>query len=413
MSTFDEELNRRLSEIHGNGLFREIRCIDSPQSPNIQSCGTDYLNFSSNDYLGLANHPALKQASIEAVEKFGAGTGASRLISGSLTPHEELETAIAHLKGTEAALSFSSGYAAALGVIVAICGKDDVIVVDKLIHASIVDAIRLSGAKLRVFAHNDIDKLSEILNWADRRSPEIAPTCNAAGPKDDRGFATQRSSKVLIITESVFSMDGDQAPLREIADLKDKHGAWLMVDEAHSTGLYGANGRGLADELGVSDRIEIQMGTLGKAIGSAGGFICGSRSLISLLINSARTFMFSTAPVPAAVAAAKKGLEIIKSADGQVRRQRLWDRVDEIRKGISTLPTTPESQSAIIPIMIGDEERAVEVAATLRSAGILMPAIRYPTVARGKARLRMTLSASHTMNDIDRVSETLKNVLTP
>ena len=407
MSMFNEELDRRLAEIRGKGLYRDIRCIDSPQSSHIHSRGTKYLNFSSNDYLGLANHSALKQAAIEAVEKFGAGAGASRLISGSLKPHEELESTIARFKGTDAALSFSSGYGAALGVIRAICGKDDVIVLDKLVHASIIDAARLSGAKLRVFAHNDIDKLNEELRWADRRRTESATT----GTSDDRGFPSQISSKVVIITESVFSMDGDQAPLKEIVDLKDKFGAWLMVDEAHSTGLYGRNGRGLADQLGVSDRVEIQMGTLGKAVGAAGGFICGSRSLISFLINRARTFMFSTAPVPAAVAAAKKGFELIESVDGQALRQRLWGRVDEVQKGLCGIGSKPEPHGAIIPIMVGAEERAVEVANTLRNAGVLIPAIRYPTVARGKARLRMTVSASHTAHDVERAVEALRKAL--
>ena len=222
--------------------MRELRRVDSAQGPRIEIGGRALLNFSSNDYLGLANHPALKEASIKAVEKFGAGAGASRLICGSLAPFHELEETLSAFKGTEAALSFSTGYAAAVGTITALLGKDDIIIVDKLVHACIVDAAKLNGAKLRVFDHNDLNDLEEILKWA---------TSEVRSKKSE--------NRTLIVTESIFSMDGDAAPLAEIVALKEKYGAWLMVDEAHATGLYGTNRRGLAEELGVSDRIEIQM----------------------------------------------------------------------------------------------------------------------------------------------------------
>jgi 8-amino-7-oxononanoate synthase len=262
--------------------FRELRRVDSPQVPRARVAGRELLNFSSNDYLGLANHPLLKEAAIKAVEQFGCGSGASRLICGSLAPHHELEEALAAFKGVEAALSFSSGYAAAVGTICALMGKDDVLALDKLVHASIIDAARLSGAKLRIFAHNDLNELEEILKWAGGRTAAPLP----------------RRPRVLIVTESVFSMDGDHAPLRETVQLKETYGAWLMVDEAHATGLFGRARRGLAEELQVSDRIEIQMGTLGKALGSSGGFIAGSRPLIELLVNRARTFIFPPRPCP-------------------------------------------------------------------------------------------------------------------
>ncbi len=386
MKTLDHELTRRLAALRQQGLYREVRCIDSPQSPRIKIDGKTLLNFSSNDYLGLANEPALKAAAIEAVERYGAGAGASRLICGSLAPHQELDETLAAFKGTPAAVTFSSGYAAAMGTICALLGREDIIVIDKLVHACIVDAARLCGAKLRVFAHNELDNLEAILKWADQR-------CQRPKAKGQ-----SQGARTLIVTESVFSMDGDHAPLREIVNLKEKYGAWLMVDEAHATGLYGAHRRGLAEHLGVSDRIEIQMGTLGKALGASGGYISGSRALIDYLINRARTFIFSTAPVPAAAAAAAAGLRFVQSRSGGERLKLLWQRVLELPTTVNFRAST--AQSAIIPILIGNETKAVEAAAALRKRGIFIPAIRYPTVARGKARLRLTVTAAHRPGDI-------------
>jgi 7-keto-8-aminopelargonate synthetase-like enzyme len=266
MKTFDEDLAVRLMDLRGQGLYRELRRVDSPQSARIRINGQSLLNFSSNDYLGLADEPAIKAAATAAVEKFGAGSGASRLICGSLAPHHELEESLAAFKGTPAALAFSSGYAAALGTICALLDSNDVILVDKLVHACIVDAARLSRAKLRVFGHNDLNAVERILQWADRRNEDGAQS----------GIPT----RTLIVTESIFSMDGDQAPLRELFQLKEKYGAWLMVDEAHATGVFGKRRRGLLEETGIAQKVEIQMGTLGKALGASGGYICGSRALI-------------------------------------------------------------------------------------------------------------------------------------
>ncbi|HEY5912236.1 MAG TPA: 8-amino-7-oxononanoate synthase [Verrucomicrobiae bacterium] len=384
MSPFDQELQLRLASLRQQGLYRELRCIDTPQTPRIRSGGKMLLNFSSNDYLGLANEPALKLAARTAVERYGAGTGASRLICGSLAPHHELDDTIARFKGVHSALSFATGYAAALGTITALVGKGDVVVIDKLVHASIVDAARLSGARLRVFAHNDLGVLEEILRWADKSARSAA----SIGPR----------SRILVVTESVFSMDGDHAPLQEMVALKERYGAWLMVDEAHATGLYGANGRGLCEELGVSQNIEVQMGTLGKALGASGGYICGSRALIEFLINKARSFIFSTAPVPAAAAAAAEGLRLVMSNLGEQRRSSLWQRVAALNSGLG--PQASRWKSAILPLIIGNESKAIEAATALRDAGVFIPAIRYPTVARGAARLRVTVSASHTRDDI-------------
>jgi 8-amino-7-oxononanoate synthase len=383
MNPFDEELNQRLETLCEQGLLRELRRVDSAQGPRIKIGGKTFLNFSSNDYLGLANHPALKEAAIKAVEKFGAGAGASRLICGSLAPFHELEETLAAFKKTEAALTFSTGYAAAIGTICALLGKDDIIVIDKLVHACIVDAARLSGAKLRVFDHNDLNDLEKILKWADKNS-------KAANGK--------RKTEILVVTESIFSMDGDSAPLLEIVELKNKYGAWLMVDEAHATGLYGKNRRGLAEELGVSGQIEIQMSTLGKSFGASGGYICGSRQLIDFLVNRARSFIFSTAPVPAAAAAASAGIRLVQSNEGKARCDLLWRLVMQLNLKLKT--QNSKLRSAIVPVIIGDENKAVEAAVKLRAQNIFIPAIRYPTVARAQARLRVTLSAAHTAADV-------------
>jgi 8-amino-7-oxononanoate synthase len=396
VSSFDEALKERLAALREHNLFRELRSVNSAQGPRIEIGDKIFLNFSSNDYLGLANHPALKAAAIKAVETFGAGAGASRLICGSLAPFHELEECLAAFKKTEAALTFSTGYAAAVGTITALLSKDDIIILDKLVHASIVDAARLSGAKIRVFGHNDLNDLEDKLKWSEKN---IQHSKSNTQPPNRR---------VLIVTESVFSMDGDTAPLREIIALKEKYGAWLMVDEAHATGVIGLNGRGLAEILGVSDQIEIQMGTLGKALGASGGFICGSRALIDLLVNRARSFIFSTAPIPAAAAAATAGIQIVQSADGNRLRTLLQEHIEQFNSAIRN----PHSGigAAIVPIIVGDEDKALAAAAKLREENIFVPAIRYPTVARGAARLRITLTADQTAADVAELVRALKTL---
>jgi len=392
VNSFDQELQSRLAALRAQGLHRELRRVDSPPGPRLQIAGRTLINFSSNDYLGLANHPALKAVAVQALEEFGAGAGASRLICGSLAPFHELEEALAAFKVTEAALTFATGYATALGVITTLLGKDDLLITDQLIHASIVDAARLCRARLRIFAHHDLNDLEAILQWA-TQSPRSVP----GHPRH-----------ILIVTESVFSMDGDHAPLRELVALKEKYGAWLMVDEAHATGLYGPNRRGLAEALGVSDRVEIQMGTLGKALGASGGYVCGSRALIDYLVNRARSFIFSTAPVPAAAAAARAGVQLVQSAEGSALTERLWQRVAELKSRIQN-PAT-ESVSAIIPVNVGDESRAVAIASDLRERGFFVPAIRYPTVARGTARLRITLTATHSELEVRQLAAALASI---
>ncbi len=381
---FNDYFNQQLAAINDTGLRRELRRVDSGQGARVELDGRELLNFSSNDYLGLACHPVLKTAAATAVEGFGAGTGAARLISGSMRLHHELEEALAAFKGTEAALSFATGYAAA-GVVSVVVGKGDVVVMDKLAHACLVDAAHLSKAKLRVFKHNDMEDLDRILQWAD-----------------------QHEGQALIVTESVFSMDGDCAPLARLVELKEQYGAWLLVDEAHATGLYGASRRGLLEESGVGELVEIQMGTLGKAIGSAGGYICGPRAFIDLVLNRARPFMFSTAPVPAQVGAARAGVELVQSDEGEERCAKLWSLVGWLSDGLIRRGwKLPAVSGAIFPLMVGEEKAAVALSGRLLEAGVLVPAIRYPSVARGKARLRLTVSAAHEPADIDQLLEAL------
>jgi 8-amino-7-oxononanoate synthase len=387
-NSFQEKLTDELAEIDSADLRRTVREVASAQGARVELEGREVLNFSSNDYLGLANHPALKEVAVEVVKKFGAGAGAARLISGSQSPHHELERALAAFKGTEAALAFSSGYAAALGTIPALVGQGDVVVLDKLVHASLVDAAKLSGAKLRVCKHNDLAGLARILEWA-----------------------TGHGGRTLVVAESVYSMDGDLAPLLNLVELKEQHGAWLMLDEAHATGLYGEGRRGVAEEFGVGDRVEVQMGTLGKALGAAGGYICGSNELIDLLRHRARSFVFSTAPMPAQAAAARAGIEVVQSPEGEQRRTRLWSLVDELKNGIIARGwKLPVVQSAILPLMVGAEAEAVALSERLLEAGVFVPAIRYPTVARGAARLRITVSAAHSSEDIKNLLEILGEV---
>lgn len=391
MGSFEQELLDRLQRIADENLRRQLRRVSSPQQPRAVIDGRNVLNFSSNDYLGLATHPALVEAAAQAVRDFGVGSGASRLVCGSLQPHLELEERLAEFKGLEAALVFSSGYSAALGAITSLVSAGDVVVLDKLVHASIVDAARLSGAKLRIFAHNDLDDLERILGWC----------------------AHQRHAtpalRILVVTESLFSMDGDFAPLPEIVALKDRFNAWLMVDEAHATGLFGAHRRGLTEHFGVSDRIEVQMGTLGKALGTAGGYIAGTRALKDYLVNKARSFIFSTAPPPALSISASAAIEVVRSAEGAQRLQQLRRNLSLL--SMETRLKLPAENSPIVPIVIGDEAAALDAAAELLEQGIFVPAIRYPTVARGKARLRCTFSAAHTEEEVLRLARAVTTLL--
>ncbi len=394
----EDLFKEQLKALRAASLDRHLREISSSQGPEIEIDGRRFVNFSSNDYLGLANDSRLRKAAIEAVNEFGVGAGASRLISGTQSPHVRLERALAKWKGTEASLCFSSGYAAALGVIGALVSKNDVVLLDKLCHASLIDGAKLSGAILRVFPHSNLRKLESHLEWAGRVHP---------------------GRRVLMITESVFSMDGDRAPLRDLIELKKRFGALLMLDEAHAVGVIGANGRGLAAEENASEDVDVQMGTLSKALGTSGGYICGSRNLIEWLINRARSFIYSTAPSPAIAAAALAAVNFLESSEGEKRRLLLWERIKLLREFLRQLKigrwnaavqrSTPnEASSAIFPLIVGGEQAALDLAAALKSEGFLVPAIRYPTVAKGSARLRITVTALHTEDQIRALSEAIK-----
>ena len=381
MNSFSyEEL---IADLKQRSLYRQLRTIDAVNETRVSRAGRSLINFASNDYLGLTQHPKLKMAAADATQRFGTGSGASRLITGTLAIHSELEAKLATFKQTPSALSFESGYAAALGTIPALFGQGDVIILDKLAHASLIDGARLSGAEIRVYPHNRLDRLWELLDWARQK---------------------RKSAKILIITESIFSMDGDSCPLPEIVDLKDEFGAVLLLDEAHAIGVLGPNGAGLAADCGLIDRVEIHLGTLSKAIGSSGGFIAGPSSLIDLLINRARSFIYSTAPPPTAIAAAIAGLDIIASGTGDQLRAALWRNHEELTVKLKR-PKPEGTRSAIVPIIVGSEERALSLSEQLVERGFLVPAIRFPTVPRGSARLRVTLSAAHQLQDVVNVRE--------
>ena len=381
---FDQFLTDELERIQRAGLRRSLRVVNSPQGPDVLLERRWLANFASNDYLGLAAHPKLRDAAREALDEAGTGSGASRLISGTHIQHRRLEETLARFKRTEAALSFSSGYAAALGTIPALVGKGDVIILDKLSHACLVDGARLAGASLRVFPHNRLDKLESHLRWAVQSFP---------------------TARVLVLVESVYSMDGDRAPLREIVELKEQFGAWLLVDEAHAIGVVGEQGRGLVDEFLLADRIEVQMGTLGKALGSAGAYICGDAVLCEYLVNRARSFIFSTAPPPHCAAASRAAIELLDSIEGERLVQKLHDNTALLGANLS-LP----AHSAIFPIILGDGELAVQASGKLLEAGFLVPAIRYPTVARGSERLRVTATAAHEIDTIERLGSHLSEI---
>jgi 8-amino-7-oxononanoate synthase len=388
-----QSIDEQLEQLRLRSLFRRLRRMDSAQAPVMECKGQRVVNFSSNDYLGLANDPILRNAAKRAIDAFGVGSGASRLICGTIGPHFDLENRLASFKRSEAALTFSSGYAAAVGTLGALLGRDDIVIIDKLAHASLIDGARLSGATVRVFPHNHVGKLESHLQWAEREYPE---------------------ARVLVVTESVFSMDGDRAPLRDIVEIKKRYGAMLLLDEAHAVGVLGKNGRGLADAEKLTDDIDIQMGTLSKALGVSGGYICGSRKLIDLLINRARSFIYSTAPPPALAATAIEALDFLESPAGESRRQNLWLNIIQFAGAlpVELRPPGKEPISAIIPVIVGETERAVAAARRLYERGFLVPAIRYPTVPRGTARLRVTISAAHEPGQIAALGEAFHELAT-
>jgi 8-amino-7-oxononanoate synthase len=365
-----------IKDLKKKGLYRQLRTIGGEQDSSVVMNGKRVLMFSSNNYLGLANHPGLKKASMDAALCYGTGSGGSRLISGNMEVHRTLEKEIALFKGTDRALLFSSGYHANVGAISALTGEGDLILSDELNHASIVDGCRLSRAEVRIYKHANMNSLKEIL----RRS--------------------SRFKKRLIITDSVFSMDGDIVPLPDIVDLAEKYSALVMVDDAHGTGVLGEKGKGVIEHFGLGGRVEIQMGTLGKALGSFGAYIAGSEDLIHYLVNKARSLLYTTALPPSVCGSALAALKILGEGPhliSQLRRNATY-----FREGLRDLGyLIPEGETPIIPLVFGDPSVTMEMAQRLFDEGVYVQGIRPPTVPDGTSRLRITLMATHTKEQLD------------
>lgn len=367
---------QQLDSFAAKHFTRRLTPLQSGVGPVVEMAGRQILLFASNDYLGLAMHPEVIRASVEATQRFGAGAGAARLVSGSLPPHQELESALAQFKGTEAALSFSSGYLANIGAIPALIGRDGLILADRLCHASLLDGCRLSAADFRIYRHNDTEQLQSLL------------------------AARRQARRTLIVTDGLFSMDGDLAPLPELSRLAQTYGADLYVDDAHGTGVMGAHGRGTAEHFGLEASIPFQMGTLGKAFGSSGAYLAGSSTVIQYLMNTSRSFIFTTAPPPGSAAAATAALRIVQREPE--RRARLWANRERLFRGLTELGfTLPPSVSPIIPILIGNADRALSFAEHLFAEGIYAPAIRPPTVPDATSRIRVTVTSEHSPGQID------------
>ena len=366
-----------LAELAAKHLTRRLLPLDSGTGPVVRLGGRDVLLFASNDYLGLAHHPEVVEAAVHATQTYGAGAGAARLISGSLPPHQQLEHALAQFKGSEAALTFGSGYLANIGAIPALIGGGGLILADRLCHASLIDGCRLSGADVRIYRHNDMAHLSTLLG------------------------KRRQGRRTLIVTDGVFSMDGDLAPLPELATLAETYEADLYVDDAHGTGVMGSHGRGTVEHFGLEGRIPLQMGTLGKALGSSGAFIAGSNHSVQYLLHRCRSFMFATAPTPGSAAAAAAALYIVQREPE--RRRRLWENREHLFTGLRRLGfTLAPTLSPIMPVVIGRAETAVRFSEQLLANDIFAPAVRPPTVPAETSRIRVTVTSEHTSAHIDR-----------
>jgi 8-amino-7-oxononanoate synthase len=378
MAPRPDDFAPELDDLRARGLARRLRVLEgAPPEVLLRGAGRVVV-FASNDYLGLAHDPRVVAAARDAAAAHGAGAAASRLITGTGPLHEALEARLAAFKGAERALLFGSGYQANVGAVSALAGADDVVFSDALNHASIVDGCRLSRARVVVYPHGDVDALEMLL----RRHPT--------------------GRRRLLVTESVFSMDGDIAPLADLVAVAERHGCLLLVDEAHATGVFGPDGRGVVAALGLGDRVHVTIGTLSKALGSYGGFVAARASTIEWLINRARSFVFSTAPPPPSLGAALAALDIVQREPE--RRRRLWDNVERLRTGLATLGAPlPAAPAPIVPLVVGAPEAAVAASEALVAHGVFVQAIRPPTVPAGTSRLRVTVSAAHTPGHLDRL----------
>ena len=384
-------LHEQISDLESKGLHFRLRILEGEQKPEANFDGKQVINLSSNNYLGLTTHKALKKAAIEAVRKFGAGAGAVRTIAGTMSIHMALEEQIAKFKNTEACVVFQSGFTANAGTVSAILGKDDLIISDELNHASIIDGCRLSKATIKVFKHKDIADCERI--------------CQET--KDWPGHK-------LLITDGVFSMDGDIAPLPKLCDLAEKYNCIMMIDDAHSSGVLGRGGRGTVDHLGCHGRVQIQVGTLSKAIGVMGGYVCGSRELIDFLYHRARPFLFSTSHPPATAAACQAAFTLLDSPEGERLVKKLWANTKFFKRQLKKLGFKfGTSETPIVPIHVGEAKKAFEFSRKLFDAGVYAPAVGFPTVAEGKARLRAIVTATHKRAELERACQIMAEVAAP
>jgi glycine C-acetyltransferase len=379
-------LGEQLEAWRQAGTYQRLRVLESPCEPLSRVDGREVINLASNNYLGLADHPKLVEAAIAATKKYGAGSGAVRTISGTMSIHIELERRIAQFKHTEACVVFQSGFAANAGTVSAILTPEDHIITDALNHASIIDGCRLSRAKIHVFAHRDTAAAGKIL--------------------DDLAGASGRK---LLITDGVFSMDGDIGPLPSLVEIAESHGAIMMIDDAHSSGVLGRNGRGTVDHFGLHGRVDIQVGTLSKAVGVLGGYVCGSRDLIEFLYHRARPFLFSTSHPPGVAAACLAAFEILENEPERI--EKLWDNTRYFKAALKNAGfDTGQSETPITPIMVGDAKMAHAFSAALFENGLFATGIGFPTVPEGKARVRTIVTATHTRELLDRAAEILTRV---
>jgi len=381
-------LHDALEDLKAKHLYFRLKILEGEQKPVANFDGKEVINLSSNNYLGLTTHPKLRRAAIDATRKFGVGSGAVRTIAGTMKMHMDLEEQIARFKQVEACVVFQSGFAANAGTVSAILGKEDLIVSDELNHASIIDGARLSKATIKVFKHKDIADCERILketeNW---------------------------NGKKLLITDGVFSMDGDIANLPALCDLAEKYNGIMMVDDAHSSGVLGARGRGTIDHLGCHGRVDIQVGTLSKAIGSIGGYVCGSRDLIEFLYQRARPFLFSTSHPPSVTATCQAAFELLDSEAGDRLIKKLWSNTKFFKRNLKKLGfDTGRSETPITPIMVGDAEKAFQFSRELFAEGVFVVALGFPTVPEGKARLRTIVTATHKRGDLERALKIFERI---
>ena len=384
-------LTNQLDELKAKGTHFRLRVLDDEQAAVCTFDGKTVINLASNNYLGLTTHPKLREAALEATRKYGVGSGAVRTIAGTMKIHMELEEKIARFKNVEACVVFQSGFAANAGTVSAVLGKEDFIISDQLNHASIIDGARLSRAKILVFEHKNIAQAEERL----------------ASIKDQPG-------KRLLITDGVFSMDGDIGPLPALCDLAEKYGAIMMVDDAHASGVLGRNGRGTIDHFKVHGRVDVQVGTLSKAIGALGGYVCGSRDLIDFLYHRARPFLFSTSHPPSVAATCIAAFDVLEQEPQLM--EKLWENTRYFKKELGNLGfniggrNTPASETPITPIIVGEGRLAMQFSRELFNEGVMATGIAFPTVAEGKARIRTIMTATHTREQLDQALETLKKV---